>query len=112
MILTKKHIGKRVRRPENNGFSAVEGIVLDVMGTTARIKESDETDCFVLDPDSVGAGEWELVNPSPKLKRKASISTRRCARILCKRLRMSYGSWHGLNESESSTLLDLLWKVQ
>jgi hypothetical protein len=112
MILTKKHIGKRVRRPEKDGFDAVEGIVLDVMGSTARIKESDKTDCFVLDPASVGAGEWELVNPPPKPKRKASISTRRCARILCKRLRMSYGSWHGLNESESFELLNLLRKVR
>jgi hypothetical protein len=107
MILTKEHIGKQVRRPEKDGFDAVEGILLDVMGNTARIKESDKTDCF-----AVGAGEWELVNPSPKPKRKSYISSRRCARILCQRLRATVGPWHGLNESESSTLLDLLWKVQ
>lgn len=121
MILTKNHIGKRVRRPEKNGCCAVEGVVLDVNMYTSTIQTEEfigisatnpSIGIFATDPSAIGAGEWELVNPPPKPKRKVFIPTRRCARILCKRLRMSYGSWHGLNESETFELLNLLSRVR
>jgi hypothetical protein len=68
MILTRKHIGERVRRPEKDCFDVFEGVVEDV--NDGEVSFVGNAGLRSADPRRNGTGECELVEDKKMDKEK------------------------------------------